>query len=80
MILGLFSIFDLKSRAFTAPFAAPNRAVAERVFFDAQQDNDTLYGQHPEDFELVEVGAFNVATGEITPITSGHVVPLVTAR
>lgn len=61
----LFSVLDVKSDSFQAPFAAPTNGVATRMFGDAASDRKTVIGLHPEDFKLVLVGMFNESTGEL---------------
>lgn len=64
----LLAVFDVLAGAYVgAPIGAPTRGVGERSFTDEVNRPDSNIGQHPDDFELHEVGVFNVLTGEIVP-------------
>ncbi len=65
MELLIFSFYDEKAAAFLTPWCAPTVAHAERTFFDAVQDVETLFGQHPEDFSLHQLGRFDVRSGKL---------------
>lgn len=65
MKLGLFSIRDMTSEMFGVPFCAPNRAVAQRYLEDLVADKSSMYGQHPDDFELRHIGYFENESGEV---------------
>lgn len=67
--ISLFSIFDKKIGRFAEPFAAPNASVAERSLVDfLRSPQARLYTEHPEDFEAVEIGYFDTATGSIKEV------------
>lgn len=59
----LFAIYDRKAETFDNPFPAANAQVASRMFSDLVNRQDNMIGQHPEDFELHQVGYFDPATG-----------------
>lgn len=63
----LMAIYDKKAEGFQAPFAVPTQGEAMRSFLDGCEDQSTILGKHPEDFELYVVGEFEFATGVITP-------------
>lgn len=54
----LYSVRDVKADAFGPVMAFGHDAVAVRSFDDLLQAEGTITARHPEDFELVEVGAF----------------------
>lgn len=68
-ILKLFATHDIKADSFMQPFCAPHAGVATRGFTDAitrpQQPSDI--SNHPEDFNLYELGEFDSHTGVISP-------------
>lgn len=69
--ISLFSIFDKKIGRFAEPFAAPNASVAERSLIDfLRSPQARLYVEHPEDFEAVEIGFFDTATGAVKEVDS----------
>lgn len=67
MIKLIVAIRDLKAKSFTNPVATENINTALRDFSTIVKDGRTLIGQHPEDFELYQLGEFDVLTGEIFP-------------
>lgn len=54
----MFSIYDAVSETHSAPFPAPNAAVAARYFQDECENNQSLYFKHPDDYSLFEIGTF----------------------
>lgn len=68
MVLIMVSVRDRAADTFARPFCVPSIGVAMRTFADeinrASGDNP-LY-QHPEDYDLYEIGGFDEATGDIT--------------
>lgn len=68
MLFNLFSVFDAKARVYLAPFVARSAVDAKRQLEAAKADPafmQTPVGQHPEDFELYQVGTFDDETGII---------------
>lgn len=62
----LYSIRDVKSDTFTAPFLAGNVKEAERIFGDmCYFGGDNLISRHPEDYCLYSIGSFDIRTGEL---------------
>lgn len=73
----LFSIFDRKTKCFMAPFVARTETDAVRQITQSLRDpqmRETPVGQHPEDFDLRRVGAFDDETGQIEPLTPAYLV------
>lgn len=64
----MFSIFDSKTGAFSAPFFANNSGVAIRMLEDTMRDNESTLSRHPADFTLVRVGTFDAQTGVVAAI------------
>ena len=66
MIMVICSIRDSAADAYGRPFFLPSVGVAIRSFTDeinrAAEDNQ-IY-QHPEDFDLFELGTFDDSTGK----------------
>lgn len=65
MNLNIYTIFDLKAKAYNAPFFMANDDVATRAFADAVQDPNSMFSKHPEDYTLHCLGYFNDNTGQI---------------
>ena len=59
----LISVYDTKAESWSIPVATDNKASAMRMFADLVSDSRTLVGSHPEDFQLWQVGFFDVSTG-----------------
>lgn len=67
-MLRMFSVFDRKMKIFLTPFPARSEVDACRQIkssFDNPDIRSTPVGQHPDDFDLVEVGSFDDESGEI---------------
>lgn len=54
----IYSVRDLKAAAYGPLMSFAADAVAVRSFVDLLQAEGTMPQRHPEDFELVELGAF----------------------
>lgn len=77
MRVQLFSIFDRKTKCFLAPFVARTETDAVRQITQSLRDpqmRETPVGQHPADFNLARVGAFDDETGQIEGLTPAHMV------
>lgn len=61
----MFSIFDVKARAYLPPFFMPERGMAVRVFGDCVNDASHQFGKHPEDYTLFELAVFDDSAGTI---------------
>lgn len=60
----LLAVYDLKAGTYSGPpYGAPTRGVGERTFTELVRNPETLMHKYPEDFELHEVGEFDLATG-----------------
>lgn len=74
----LFSVFDKKLESYTAPFAAPNKAVVIReIQNNLHNHRDTPYATNPEDYAVYIVGTFDESNGVIVvPADTGRAVEL----
>jgi len=70
----MFSAYDIKARRYSAPFLMYHRDEAKRSFKTVVNDKTTVYGQHPEDFNLQLVGMFDERTGEIMPLQNPEII------
>lgn len=58
-----FSLLDIKTGIFNAPFFMAHAGQAIRACTDLGQDPNTTVGRHPADFQLCQVGTFDDQTG-----------------
>lgn len=68
MKLVLFSIFDMKSGVYLAPFVSRSDTDAERQISASFRDpaiKESPVGQNPEDFALYRLGMFDDEMGTI---------------
>lgn len=78
----LFSIFDLKSKVFLAPFVARTEVDARRQIASSMRDpqmRETPVGQHPEDFALYHLGDFDDEAGFVSGLNIPSLVATVSA-
>lgn len=61
----LYSVRDLKSGSFGAPFAAPTDGSACRMIVSSMEDPKSMLSKFASDFELYRVGYFNEDNGAI---------------
>lgn len=63
MKLKVFSVFDIKSELFSAPFYMNTAGEAVRAFRDLVNDKATMPGKYPADYKLVCLGSFDNESG-----------------
>ena len=61
----LVSIYDTKAKTWSNPVVADTEESAIRDFDLLVRDKRTMIGQHPEDFQLVEVGFWSPDYGAV---------------
>lgn len=73
-VSSIFTTFDRAAQAYSPPFAAPHSGVAIRGFTDAinNPNKDSDICNHPDDFDLYEIGTFDASTGMILPREGGN--------
>lgn len=76
MKLKIYSLRDQKTDAFMNPIAMQTTGQLLRMLSDEVNKQDSLVGQHPEDFELFEVGEYDTQTGTLTPCPPKSVIVL----
>jgi len=69
-----FSVFDQKALAYLPPFFMPEVGMATRAFTDMVNDTAHMFGKHPEDFTLFELGMFDDNKGMLEPFKSPEMV------
>jgi len=70
----LYSVYDLKAKAYGNPFTAVNRGVATRDFATAVNDPNTHLYKYPEDFVLYCLGKFDDVLGTLEPFSTIEVI------
>ncbi len=79
-ILGMFSIFDSKARAYLQPFFSINLETAKREF-SAAVNGEGNFSEFTEDYSLFFLGNFNQVTGKFEmQKTAVHVCNAVTLK
>lgn len=63
MIHQVLSVFDMKARAFAAPFYVPAVLVGVRSFTAACRDPESLLFKFPGDYALFHLGSFDDLVG-----------------
>lgn len=64
----LFSIYDKVCEEFNPPFVSKNLKTAIRSLKESLRgNNQSLIVMHPEDYTLIKIGEFSLATGELVP-------------
>lgn len=61
------TIYDAKAEAFLPPFTMRSDAEAVRAFGDHASQSGTPVNQHPEDYFLYKVAAFDQNSGVVEP-------------
>lgn len=72
MILKAFSLYDMKSGLFAAPFFMPHVGQAIRACQDIGADLSTVVGRHPADYMLCELGTYDDNTGTFENALTHH--------
>lgn len=70
----LYAVHDIKAGNYYPPLVAANAMVAARDFQTRVREENSLLNKFPEDFDLVEVGVWDMETGIITPTQAPIVV------
>lgn len=68
MLMGVYSVYDSKAKAYLPPFFMSNDFVAVRVFADCANDAQHQFCKFGADFTLFKLGTFNDENGVITSL------------
>jgi len=68
MVVKVFSIFDVKAKAFGSPFFMHHNGLALRAFSDLCADDKTAVFKHPEDYKLYCLGEFDDCSGALVSL------------
>lgn len=63
----MYTLYDRVAQAHFAPFCAANDPAASRSVATAAIMDNTIVGQHPNDFDLFGIATFDDQTGVVTP-------------
>lgn len=63
MLFLMYALWDRKLREFGAPVIARNDEAAVRALADGIKGSRSIVEQHPEDFDLMQVGEFYPDSG-----------------
>lgn len=59
MLFGIYTVYDVKARAYLPPFNLPEDGMARRTFGDCCNDKNHQFGAHPEDYTLFKLGEWD---------------------
>lgn len=62
----LYSVFDSKTKSWSAPQMMLNRGAATRSWTEACNNAELMVSKYPEDFTMFEIGVFEQDTGLIS--------------
>jgi len=63
----IYSVYDKKAAAYLRPFFMRTDAEAVRAITNTAKDSASLFAANPSDFQLVQIGEWDDATGVISP-------------
>lgn len=67
MLKNIYSVYDVKSATYSAPFVEVNHGTSKRFIQDLIRNSpDHPFAQHSEDYTLHLIGTFNDGTAETT--------------
>jgi len=66
--LNAYSLRDIKTDVFAAPFFVPSDGIAYRLLRELVLDKRSDLGKYPEDFTLHQVGEYDTSTAELIPM------------
>lgn len=66
----IFSVYDSKAEAYLQPFFMNSSGSAIRAFTELCNDATSMFGKHPADFTLFELGSFEDAKAKFEPVVT----------
>lgn len=75
MINKIFTVYDVKAKAYITPFFIPEEGMATRLFEQSVNNTEHQFGKAPHDYTLFIVGTFDDSNAEIkyqTPQSLGN--------
>ena len=64
----IFTIYDTKAEAYTAPFVAKTAGIASRMFEELVNQQGHQFNKFPGDYVLYQVGSWDESNGVCTPM------------
>ncbi len=61
--ISAYAVFDEKAGVYDKPFFVLSDGVAQRIFGDGVNQEDTQISKHPGDYKLYRVGGFDLESG-----------------
>ena len=71
--MNIYTVRDTKSGLYSAPFFQLNDEMAIRAWFGAVINKETLFAQHPGDFDLYRIGKWDEESAVIESTSPVHV-------
>lgn len=68
MLHKMFAVRDAKAELFSKPILAVTPGEAERAFAESINRPDTIHNNHPQDFDLYQLGEYDDNTGKMFPL------------
>lgn len=68
MELKMYTIYDVKTKAYHKPFYSNTNGAAIRAFSNAVNDPVSDFNKNPEDYTLFEIGHYNDTEGTLHPL------------
>ena len=69
-----FAVLDVKASAYGMPMFMSTRGLALRGFADACADSRSMLAQHPEDYQLFEIGEYDQNNGRLNSLEQPELV------
>lgn len=64
-VMSVYSLFDRKLREYGALVLERNDEAIVRSLIDGVRGSGSLMEKHPEDFDLMHIGSYNTASGQL---------------
>ncbi|UPW41018.1 nonstructural protein [Sigmofec virus UA08Rod_5746] len=65
----MYSLYDVCTGIFEAPFLSVNDSCAIRIVKDTILMRDNLVKRHPEDYQLFKLGLYDKSSGVVLPVS-----------
>lgn len=73
----VFTIYDIKAKAYLQPFMSINLGVAIRSVTDCLTDKNHQFAKHPADYTLFHISDFDDNTAIYTPVPDAAPIKLI---
>lgn len=79
MIRRMYTVYDSVADHYSDPFYARSDDEAKRIVHDAAKDERSYFYQHPNDYFVYCVGAFDSDTGEVAALKAPSLIVAVSS-